>query len=823
MEVRLPVRNCEKKKKILNQDKDLSLLINAKKRSAFYMKSLLTIIVILCCLNGHAQDKRSDSVDITHIKINLDMTRSITGQNQIAGYASIKLKAVNFAISYVYFDLLKMTIDSIVQNTARLNYNYNDSIIYINLFKSLVSTDTEEVKIYYHGQPQGDPTGWGGFYFATPYVYNLGVGFGMDPHVYGRCWFPCFDNFVERQLFSFNIKTDSIDQAICNGILISNSLNADATINWQWQLGQQIPTYLANVSVAPYRPAKNNFNSISGKNIPVWLAALPVDTANAIKSFANLNNCLKAFEKNYGPYLFDRVGYCMVPFNSGAMEHAGNISYPLYASDGTKTYETLWAHELAHQWWGNQTTCKNEGDMWLNEGWACYNEAIFLENIYGRESYRKRVSDNHTLVLQKAHINDDGYRAVAGMPHDYTYGTTVYKKGADVVHSLRGYMGDKDFFEACLDFQNTYKFNSVGSDDLKNIFQNHTKQSMNSFFDNWVYEKGFPHFEISNLQIDSSNTLYSISGTILQRLLATQKLYDSVPMDFTAIGPNLEKYTAQAIIGGYYSHFQIKNIPFKPVIVCQDLYEKISDAITDEYYIIDSVQTYKYTNARLNLNVKSVSKNDSNWVRVEHHWIGANGAAKTPGLYISPTHYWTIQTIVGTTFDADASLNYSGAKDASGVPGLDSNLFYKTEDSLVLLYRENTDSTWVEYIDYIKNMGSKTDLKGNVLIKHIKSGDYTFGAYNTRLSIPPVKKNDEHYIKNFYPNPSNGNAHIELKEGNIKGNFTLYDMKGGLLQTIPMRAGNLLYEISVQTKGIYIIKLEAENGQVLETVKWVVE
>ncbi len=787
------------------------------------MRYSFSIIIVFLCLGTYAQDRRSDSVDITHIDINLNMTRNMTDQKEISGYAAIKLKAVNFAISYVHFDLLKMTVDSIVQNSSLLNYNYNDSVIYINLNKSLIKTDTEEVKVYYHGQPQGDPSGWGGFYFSSPYIYNLGVGFQVNPHVYGRCWFPCFDNFVERQLFSFNIITDSIDQAICNGLLISNTHNNDGTITWQWKLGQPIPTYLANVSVAPYKPAKYIYNSISGKNIPVWLATMAVDTPNALKSFANLNNCLNAFEKNYGPYAFDRVGYCMVPFNSGAMEHAGNISYPLYASDGTKTYETLWAHELSHQWWGDQTTCKNEAEMWLNEGWACYNEAIFLENVYGKDAYRKRVLDNHALVLQKAHVNDGGYRAISGVPHEYTYGTTVYKKGADVVHTLRGYMGDNAFFDACKEFQSTYKFSSVGSGDLKNIFQKHTSQSMTKFFDNWVFEKGFPHFEMSNIQIDSVDSLYQITGTILQRLLATQKLYDSVPVDFTAIGPKLEKYTVQAMLGGYYSNFAIKNIPFKPVLICQDLYEKISDAITDEYYSIDSVKSYKYTNARLNLVVKNVSKNDSNWVRVEHHWLGATGATKIKGLYISPTHYWTVQKVVGPTFDADASLNYSGAKDASGVPGLDSNLFYKTEDSLVLLYRENIDSNWVEYIDYTKNMGSKTDLKGIVLIKHIKSGDYTFGAYNTHLALPNINKNEKKYIANFYPNPSNGIATVELKEGNLKGNLVLYDLKGRMLQTIITQPGVLKYEISTQAKGIYIIKYESVQGEIMESVKWLVE
>lgn len=120
-------------------------------------------------------------------------------------------------------------------------------------------------------------------------------------------------------------------------------------------------------------------------------------------------------------------------------------------------------------------------------------------------------------------------------------------------------------------------------------------------------------------------------------------------------------------------------------------------------------------------------------------------------------------------------------------------------------------------------MGGKTDLKGNVLIKHVRPGDYTFGAYNTHLTLPNILKPENKYIAKFYPNPSNGLATIELKANNIKGNLVLYDLKGSLLQTITTQPGKLYYEISANSKGIYIIKYESPSGQVLESLKWIVE
>ncbi|HRD38377.1 MAG TPA: peptidase M1, partial [Bacteroidia bacterium] len=98
-----------------------------------------------------------------------------------------------------------MKIDSVKLNSSLLTYTYNDTVIKVNLPASYNTTDTLNLNVFYHGKPQGDPSGWGGFYFSGNYAFNLGVGFGAKPHNYGRVWFPCFDNFVEKSLYDFNI------------------------------------------------------------------------------------------------------------------------------------------------------------------------------------------------------------------------------------------------------------------------------------------------------------------------------------------------------------------------------------------------------------------------------------------------------------------------------------------------------------------------------------------------------------------------------------------------------------------------------------------
>ncbi|MDQ3190534.1 MAG: M1 family metallopeptidase, partial [Bacteroidota bacterium] len=338
-----------------------------------------------------ANNERSDTIDILNYTINLDIT-DFTNQI-INGNCEIKFTPKINNINSISLDLLQLTVDSITLNNALLNYVYNDTLLIVNFNSPLNSSDTSSVTVYYRGTPQGDASGWGGFYFQNGYAFNLGVGFAADPHNYGRVWFPCFDNFVERSTYEFNILTSNNKKAICNGELTSEVTIGQDSIVRTWKMQEEIPTYLACVAVANYAIVNKNHIGVNG-NIPIMLAALPGDTTNLKNSFANLGNAIDAFEQGYGPYLWNKVGYSLVPFSSGAMEHATNIAYPRATATGSLAYETLMAHELAHHWWGDLVTCETAEDMWINEGMASYSEQLFTQYVYGQSAYLNSVKSN---------------------------------------------------------------------------------------------------------------------------------------------------------------------------------------------------------------------------------------------------------------------------------------------------------------------------------------------------------------------------------------------------------------------------------------------
>jgi aminopeptidase N len=448
---------------------------------------------------------QQDTLDVISYNINLNIT-DFTNQ-RFRGFTDVKIRLKQSGATQIKLDLLEQTVDSVLFNNQNAIFSYNDSLLIINSASVLNTNDTITLRIFYSGGNKIDPSGWGGFYFSDSYAFNLGVGFRDIPHNYGRVWFPCVDNFTDRAFYTFNITTPQNFTADCNGSLENINDNGDGTRTFKWILHKPIPTYLASVAVGEYVAVTDTFNGLQS-NIPISIYTSPGNETNTGLSFQNLKHTLSLFEDKFGPYRWERVGYVGVNFNSGAMEHATNIAYPESAIDGTLSNETLWAHELSHHWFGDLVTCKTAGDMWLNEGWASYCESIFKEGIYGHLAFKNYVRNNHYRVLRYTHNDDNGYFPVSGVPLNITYGSTVYEKGADVVHNLRYYTGDSLFFQAVKHYLEVMAFKDASSETLRDTLSEYTGIDLNGFFDNFVFQAGFPQYDLDSLRIVPSGNQY---------------------------------------------------------------------------------------------------------------------------------------------------------------------------------------------------------------------------------------------------------------------------------------------------------------------------
>lgn len=727
----------------------------------------------------------------------------------IKAFTNIKLTADSANTDTLNLSLLQFTVDSVITNGQALPFIYNDTTLSIIPVQALNPGDTIELQVHYEGNPPQDPSGWGGFYFTGNFMFNMGVGFESDPHNFGRAWFPCVDNFTDRAVYTFHIRTPGNMKAFCNGLLTGQVLNPDGTIFWHWEMSKTIPTYLASVAVAPYYTWQRNSN-----NIPVEIACLPSDSNKVAQTFQNLDSVLSSYITAYGPYPFEKVGYCLIPFGSGAMEHAGSIHIGSAFVNGTLTYETLWAHELAHMWWGDHVTCETEGDMWLNEGFASFNEHFITEKLYGNTAYRDLIRSTHRNVLQFAHLTDNSYLSLANVPHEYTYGPTVYSKGAGVARTLRHFMGDDLFFEGCRDYFSNLGGGHANSFDLRDQLASSSGMQMNDFFNDWVFTPGFPHFSIDTVIYQPGGLDHYFIHT-RQKSKGNNHVY-KMNVDIT-FSDGVQDTTVTVTLDSATNVIHVPLLFANAQWICIDRYDKMADAITDYERQISATGVNAFPETNVSLNVQSFTGLNTT-VRIEHNWVTPDSFQYNPGIRLSDYHYWTVDGIFDSGLQSKATFTYNGSLSMNN-GHLDNALITGTEDSLIILYRQHAKAEWQIVNGFTRNIqGNANDKIGSITIDTLKHGQYTFGYYDytlTGMQDNPNKKSD--YLQ-IWPNPSKTGFNIRINDRESRDySYIISDMQGRKVNQGSFE-GKSIVQWKPDTSGSYTFSLYRQN-QLISTEK----
>jgi aminopeptidase N len=780
-------------------------------KKTYLLTALFSLFLFTHFLKANTKSL-GDSLDIYSYSIHLNIV-SLSSQT-IGGYTDLKILPKMGSVKKIQLQLLKLNVDSIFYNQNKVaNYGYNDTLIRFTIPGLVTVGDTMVVRIYYHGIPQVDPSGFGGFYFSsdTAFAYNLGVAFESEPHSYGRVWFPCFDEFPERAFFDYYITVKSNRMAVCGGLLQNVTTNSDNTKTYHWKMQHTIPSYLASVAVGNYTCVTDTFQGIQRK-IPINIYVPPAYTTNVSSSFVNLKSILTIYESRFGPYLWERVGYVGVPFSGGAMEHSTNIAYPLFGITSNTAYESLYAHELSHQWFGDLITCYSEQDMWINEGWASFCEAVFTEGLYGEQAYKDYVNANHLDVIQTAHIEDNGYRAVFGIPAEYTYGKTVYDKGADMVFTLRNYMGDTQFFDAVIAMNNQYKFNDISTIQMRDFLSSHSGINLSDFFSGWILQPGFPHFSIDSMKITSSIPPYKARVWVRQKLNHATNFVNSNKLEITFATNQWQFFTDTLKFSGGFGSKEF-TLPFVPDLAMMDFNQKVSDAITDYIGIIKTTGTINSTQSLCNLIISSAP--DSALVRIEHNWVAPDPLkTSNPDIKrLSDYHYWKVDGIFPGGFVTKAKFKYQRTV-SSTTGNLDDVLLSTTSsaDSLLLLYRRDAAHDW--NIEPFTKSGNS--IFGYLVVDTLKKGEYAFAIGKPyHIGIFENKK-DEGLLK-IFPNPANNQITFSFLCKD-EGQIIIYDSMGLKVQTLKTKQDqqSLIWNCSGLPAGNYIVKLNSKKGTIAQ-------
>ena len=723
---------------------------------------------------------RSDSIDLLHTSIDLDLTQTTSGL--IHGKASIRFVPKVNGVDVLPLDLLDLSTDSVRLGTVPLSYTHVGEDLRIDLGGTFGTTDTLTVDIHYGGDPAIDASGWGGFYTLSSYQYDLGVAFDAVPHSYGRSWFPCFDNFVERCTFEFFVHVDNDRTVFANGALVDVSEPGPGEHIYHWSMEGPIPSYLASVAATNYVAARDTFLSTAGNNVPVTLVAKPNDTTDMKASFIHLHDAFNTFERWFGPYRWERVGYCLT--TQGAMEHPTNISYPVSIADGTLAYEETMAHELAHHWFGDLITCRQAEEMYINEGYAEFMSYLFIEDLRGRPAYDAKIRENHHDMVATAHLKDNGWYALSAVPQEFTYGEHSYRKGADFAHTLRGYLGDSLFSSGYKRVLANNAFTDMSTEELRDSLSAATGIDLTDYFNDWISQPGWAAFEVDSFSTSQDGSVWPTVVRVQQKLRHADHLYVNVPVSVTFEGNDGTRWTdpSPVLVGGEFSTLT-SSPPFEPEFVFLNADQRLALGTTTTEDTLTATGTVNLALADATIIVNELTSQAT--VRMEEFWTAADDVTTEPFAFVvSPDRWWRLtgQLAEGTQFSLRFTIDGRPTSPSNFDPGLVQNADGTTfcEDSLVTLYRPNARFPWSVHPDAdINTLGGDT---GNgyarVTANNIGLGDYCIAWRKSPVGIRP--RGDALAGWRFYPNPVSDQVNIEAPRSarGTNARIVVQDMQG---------------------------------------------
>jgi len=316
---------------------------------------------------------------------------------------------------------------------------------------------------------------------------------------YSRTWWPCKDRPDDKAIATISITTPDDLVAVSNGVLESDTDNGDDTRTRVWVESHQIAPYLVSVADSDYVTfGETCLTPQSMVDIQHWV--FPTDYDDALTDFAPLCDMMEFLEGLAGPYPFADEKYGHAEYlntSSGAMEHQTVTSYGASLITGNNSKDWIVVHELAHHWFGDSLTPRTWADIWLNEGFATYSEALWQEHLHGLDETGEL--GGYFWKMRRIRWGNDWIGQTTLYDPFPILDRVVYDKGAWLLHMLRGRMGDAVFF----DFFDEWATGGVRPEGVVDteafiaLASDHAGEDLAGFFAPWLNETTVPHLEMT--------------------------------------------------------------------------------------------------------------------------------------------------------------------------------------------------------------------------------------------------------------------------------------------------------------------------------------
>jgi aminopeptidase N len=446
-------------------------------------------------------------VDVKHIKAELSIDAR---KRQIKGVVTHTLSPLHPYLTQLELDCgekLKVSKVTIGNGATSCKFTTKDSRLSITLDRPYGVDDTIDLAISYSGSPDR------GLYFVlpeAPYPEKRLSFWTQGEAEDTRHWVPCYDYPNDRATSEMIITVEKPLFVLSNGALVETKHNADGTTTYHWNMSLPHSSYLISLAASDFAVYHDQVGGL-----PVdYYVAHTVDEATARRFMGKTPKMIAFFgDKTGQPYPYAKYAQVCVPdFIAGGMENITATTMTdtalhdeIAALEGDQ--DGLVAHELAHQWFGDLVTCKDWSNIWLNEGFASYFDALFAEFDRGDDAFRIGMNGSVAGYIG----SDSGYRRPIVEPRfdsaDDMFDSVTYAKGACVLHTLRGLLGDAVWTKGIKGYVAAHKIKTVDSDDFRKAMEAASGKDLKWFFDQWVYKAGHPELKVRWHYEDDDKTM----------------------------------------------------------------------------------------------------------------------------------------------------------------------------------------------------------------------------------------------------------------------------------------------------------------------------
>lgn len=446
----------------------------------------------------------------TRLDVSFDWTHCY-----LIGKATIELKPHFYPSNMLYLDARGMEIKeiSLVRNAGgktSLSYVYERDSLKITLDKSYTNKETILVYIDYVSKPNELKVGGSaainsdkGLYFINP----AGIDPYKMPQIWTQgetqsnsAWFPTIDSPNQKMTQDIYMTVENQFTTLSNGLLVESKKHNDSTRTDHWKLDSPHAPYLAMMAVGRFKKVVDE--PWNGKEISYYVEKEYEPHAKAI--FGDTKEMIEFYSKKLGvPYAWAKYAQIAVrDYVSGAMENTSATLHGDFAVYQTtretidsKKGNSIIAHELFHQWFGDLVTSESWSNLPLNESFATYGEYLWEEYKFGRDA-----ADYHHYQSRQGYMGSDKEVNLIRFNYDNRedmFDAFSYNKGGQVLHMLRKAVGDDAFFGSLKNYLETNKFKTGEIHQLRLAFEQTTGTDMNWFFNQWFLNKGRPKIKVT--------------------------------------------------------------------------------------------------------------------------------------------------------------------------------------------------------------------------------------------------------------------------------------------------------------------------------------